>query len=234
MKKDVIKDIFAVLLFPLFLGLIIFVFIVFRGTLNQIFKSLDMMREFVLDFEMAGPAVFMLLQFVQVVIFVIPGEIIQIAGGYLFGVWAGTLFSIIGITAGGTFNFYAARFLGTPFVKRVMGKKLVTQFDEFNKTPNARLGYFLLFAIPGIPKDVLSYVIGISQLKFRWFLVVSTVGRLPALFASVVIGDAIAHDNWPLAIVLISVAATLFLVGVLFRKKIEKMILAVSAKNRRT
>ena len=71
--------------------------VIFHREIWSVFESVDSIRNWVDSWGILAPVLFVFLQIVQVVIFIIPGEVVQIAGGYLYGVWAGLAYSIIGI-----------------------------------------------------------------------------------------------------------------------------------------
>lgn len=167
-----------------------------------------------------APLLFMALQFLQVVIFVIPGEVVQIAGGYLFGVFWGTLYSVVGIAAGSAVCFFLSRTLGTGFVHAIAGAENVRKFDHLMASPKLVGGFFLLFLIPGIPKDILCYVAGLSRMRFLAFLVITTLARFPGILASSFMGKSFAEGNWILLASVAAAASVLFLTGWKFRTKI--------------
>jgi uncharacterized membrane protein YdjX (TVP38/TMEM64 family) len=209
--------------FPLLIAAIVALALAFRKPMVAFFDNPDKLKAAVLGTGWIAPFAFMLIQFVQVVIFVIPGEVVQIAGGYLFGPVLGVAYSIIGITAGSVANFALGRFLGIPFIESLFGKEKVAKFEKLTSSSKAQIGFFLLFVIPGIPKDILCYVAGISSMKLPWFFAVSMIGRLPGIVGSNVIGSSAAERNWGLTIAVMAVAVVLFVVGSLFQDKVRAL-----------
>ncbi len=143
-----------------------------------------------------GPLLCIAAQFIQVVIFIIPGEITQVASGYVFGVWRGLLYSATGILAGSGFNFYLARFVGRPTLEAFISGTTVDRIDRTFKKARTKSAMFLLFLLPGAPKDALCYAAGLSHMNLWEFLVISGLGRLPALFASILIGSRAYHHDY--------------------------------------
>ena len=218
--------------FPLLFIALITVLIVFWKPLWQIFQTPENLREWVVHWGLAAPVVFILLQILQVVVFIIPGEVPQLAGGYLFGIWLGFLYSLIGIAIGSTIDFFLARWLGVPFVRHFIPKDKFARIENIATSTHAQIGFFLLFLIPGIPKDILCYVAGLSPIRFGFFLLVSLLGRFPGLFGSNFIGGAAAQKRWPLVITLSALAVILFLAGYFFRNRLQTFISRISAKRR--
>ena len=198
--------------------------VVFRPEIWPMFATPEATRAWVAGWGVAAPLVFVGAQIVQVVIFVIPGETVQIAGGYLFGFWAGALLTILGIGIGSMANFALARFLGLPFAARFFRRESLEKLNRVAGSSRAQIGFFLLFVIPGIPKDVLCYVAGLSRMRLPFFLAVSLLGRLPGILGSVLIGSSAAEKKWVLSITIFVVACALFAVGFLLRDRIQSRV----------
>jgi uncharacterized membrane protein YdjX (TVP38/TMEM64 family) len=211
------------ILFPLFiLGVLAAAFLA-RDTWMELFSSRSGVQEWVAQYGVWAPLVYVAVQVFQVVIFVVPGEVVQIAGGYLFGIPLGALYSVVGIAIGSSVDFYMGRLFGRAFVEGVFGEKRVSQFDSLAEKPHARTAFFLLFVIPGIPKDVLVYVAGLSRLRFGAFLLVSVGGRLPGILGSAVIGASAAEGRYVLAGVVFGISVALFVLGVIFRQQLRRL-----------
>ncbi len=144
----------------------------------------------------SGPLLCIGIQFIQVMIFVIPGEITQFAAGYVFGIWRGFLYSIVGIVAGSAFNFYFARLVGRPVLARLTGQATVDKVDKLLNNARGKSAVFLLFLIPGTPKDAMCYGAGLSNLNLLEFLVISGLGRSPALFSSILLGAQASRRDY--------------------------------------
>jgi uncharacterized membrane protein YdjX (TVP38/TMEM64 family) len=219
-----LRKLLSLLAFPcLLLGLLVLAF-VFRGPLVRLFGSPQTLREWIRATGVVAPLVFVAVQAFQVVFFFVPGEIPQVAGGYLFGLWKGTLLSLAGITLGATFNFMISRLLGVPFVNALFNPQNVQRTRRIANSTKARLSFFLFFLIPGIPKDILCYVAGLSVMKLHIFLVFSTLGRVPGILGSALIGDAAADRRWILAGTVFFIAVLLFVLGFLFRGRIQRLL----------
>ena len=135
-----------------------------------------------------GPLLCIAAQFVQVVIFAIPGEITQVAAGYVFGPWRGFLYSVIGIMAGSAFNFYFARIVGRPTLERFINRQTLDKVDKALNSAKGKSAMFLLFLLPGAPKDAMCYGAGVTKMGLVEFVVITGLARSPALFASILIG----------------------------------------------
>jgi uncharacterized membrane protein YdjX (TVP38/TMEM64 family) len=180
----------------------------------------DQLREVLKGYGWKSVPVFILLQMAQVIIAAIPGEVVQIAGGYVFGIWLGTLYSLTGIVAGSVIVFFVARLLGYSLVKIFVSQKNLEKFDFMMNGSKSEIIMFILFLIPGIPKDILTYIAGLTPIKPLKFFIIITVARFPALLASSVIGANIQERNYTVAIIISVIAVVLFIAGVLLKDKI--------------
>jgi uncharacterized membrane protein YdjX (TVP38/TMEM64 family) len=234
MARPDARRIIALAGFPLLFAAIAAPVAIWHRELWQLFSSTAGLREWVASTGALAPLVFVAVQALQVVVFVIPGEVPQIAGGYLFGPWLGTLLSLCGILAGSVVDFFLARFAGMPFVRALFPADQVDRISRLLGSRGARIAFFLLFLIPGIPKDILCYVAGLSPMRFPFFAGVSTLGRLPGIIGSAFIGNAAAARRWPLVIGLGAGAVVLFAGGWLLREPIQRWIERLAGRRRPT
>ena len=137
------------------------------------------LRAFVSSMGVLGWAVMLGLQVLQIVVAVIPGEPVEILMGALYGAWGGFLTCELGVLIGSCGVFYAVRALGTPLVRAVFGEEKLRSFAFLQNTQKLEALTFLLFFIPGTPKDVLTYVAGLTPIRPLRFLGI-------ALFAEMV------------------------------------------------
>jgi len=154
-----------------------------------------------------GPLLCIGVQFAQVVIFAIPGEITQFASGYVFGTWLGFLYSVIGIMLGSAFNFGFGRLVGRPTLERIIARKTLDKVDAALSGARGKSAMFLLFLLPGMPKDAMSYGAGLSRIRLGEFVVISGLGRSPALLASLMLGSQASSRNYRAMIITGVVAA---------------------------
>ncbi len=227
-EKQKGKNILSIIAFPMLFVLIFLFAFIFHRQLWEIFSSPDKLKRWVISGGILSPLLFIGLQALQVIVFIIPGEVPQIAGGYLFGIPDGILLSVTGIAIGSTISFYLSRALGIPFVRSIFKSEQVEKMEKLIVSPKSKLAFFLLFLIPGIPKDILCYIAGLSPMKILIFLLISTTGRLPGIIGSVMMGDAAAGKQWVFAGIIFTAAVVLFFIGFLFREKLERWIASLS------
>lgn len=204
----------------------------FREEIYTLFSSAENLEVWIAAKGKHYPLIFIGLQFFQVLIFVIPGEIPQMAGGYLFGPLLGMLYSSAGIMLGSIVNYYLGALLGIPFVYRVLGSGKAARLQHWVTGKKGKLVLFILFLVPGIPKDALCYLAGISEFGILLFLGLSFLGRLPGIAGSSFLGGAVAEERWVLAFIVFSAACILLVAGVIFKKEIENKIDGLMHKGR--
>jgi len=179
-------------------------------------------KTWIASYGVYAAAVFVAAQFVQVVIFFIPGEVTQCAGGYIFGAWLGLVLSYLGITLGSLTAFALARLFEHRATDWLVDRQTVRQFDRLVYGQSGYWPLFLLFVIPGIPKDLLCYIAGLTPMPVGTFLVLSTIGRFPGVFLSSLFGNGVAERSW--TVVGLSLGITLGFLGLvaLLRTPIER------------
>lgn len=146
------------------------------------------LRAFIAQYGQWAPLVFVVLQALQVVLAPIPGQILAVVAGYLFGPWWGTLYNVVGITIGSTVVFVLSRRFGRSYVEGVVHEETLERFDTFGDE-YARATLFVLFLLPGLPDDALCFLAGLTRLPLWQLVVIAVVGRTPAFFLANVVGD---------------------------------------------
>lgn len=161
-------------------------------------------------------AVFVLLQAFQVVASPIPGEIAGVVGGYVYGRIFGFVLSTLGLTLGSWIAFEVAHIFGRPFVERFVRKEVLNKFD-FVTTNTGTMVCFLLFVLPGFPKDYLCYLLGLSRMNLNTFVVVSTIGRMPGTYFLTIQGASLRSQEYVTAVIFAAISAIIILLAYLYR-----------------
>lgn len=165
---------------------------------------------------------FILVQSAQVVVAPIPGEVTGLLGGFLYGPLLGVILSTIGLTIGSYIAFALARMFGRPLVDKLVDKRVMKRFDYLLHHKGAFL-VFLLFLIPGFPKDYLCYILGLGHLTTTEFLVIGGTGRLFGTILLTLGGDYIRHQRYRSFFILIVVAIIVVFFAMVYRTKIERL-----------
>ena len=157
------------------------------------------------EWGVLAPVVFMLLQALQVIVSPIPGEATGILGGYLFGQWLGLVYSTIGLTIGSVVAFGIGRWLGAHYVKNLVSTETWNRLGFIVEAEGAVL-CFIIYLIPGLPKDIVCYLFGISPMPLWVFALISSLGRIPGTWVLSAQGAHTAAGDY-LQVILVSAVA---------------------------
>jgi len=147
-------------------------------TFYQLITDREKIETFVVSFGFAAPAVFIIIQVLQVLLAPFPGEATGFVGGFLFGTAKGFLYSSIGLTVGSWVNFLLGRLLGKRYVRKMIPDVQLARMDSLLKHQGI-IVVFVLFVFPGFPKDYLCLFLGLSTIPMKVFMILATVGRMP-------------------------------------------------------
>ena len=163
------------------------------------------------------------IQLLQIFVAFIPGEPVEILLGYLWNPIGGMLTCLLGIFIGTTVIFLFVRKFGKKFVKKIVGTDDLSKYKFLSDKSKVEITIFILFFIPGTPKDVLTYVAPLAPISPIKYLVISTIARIPSIITSTILGDRLAEGDWLLAVVIFAITALISLAGILIGNKyIEK------------
>ena len=203
-------------------GVPLYIFIFHHEVLEDI-SNLRNVEHWLLNYKKQSAFVYIGAQIIQIIICIIPGQALQVAAGYLYGFWLAFALSLVGAFLGSVIVFYLAQFLGHDAMHILFGeRKVVEMLDKIN-SKKGMLAVFVIFLIPGIPKDLCTYAAGISEMHIKPFLILSLIGRAPGMMCSIAIGRQIMHGNYHSAIIIAVIVVILFLIGVIFRDKVFKV-----------
>lgn len=178
------------------------------------------LTDLIKDAGVAGVGIVLGLQFVQVVVAFIPGEVVQLAIGAIYGPLVGTLIITAGALISSIFVFFVVRKLGAPFVQGMIGSKNSKALDFLQNNNRLNALVFILFLVPGLPKDVFTYLVPLTPMRPVNFFVLSTLGRIPGIAASAYIGSAAVQGDYTQAVIVGIIAGGLGLLGIIFNKRI--------------
>lgn len=221
-KEKILSIIKFIVLLLIVVGIPLYLWIS-KGDIIRGFKTVDDIESYILASKNAS-LVFFGLQVLQIVIAFIPGEVFQIAAGYLFGPFQAIMITLAGCIVGSIICFYLARLLGQGFLRLFFKEEKIEYYQKLLNSNKGSLICFLLFLIPGIPKDLLNYAAGASEIKFLHFIILSSIGRLPAMVGSIIIGSLAERGNYTWAVIVLTIAIVLLVICILFRKQIMNMI----------
>lgn len=163
-----------------------------------------------------GVFVVLILQILQIVVAVIPGQPMEIISGMLYGTWGGMLLCLVGILIGTTIVFYIVRRLGVSFIQLFFSKEKIDELKNkklFKNPAKFELLVFIIFVIPMIPKDIFIYFAGLTPVRPKRFIILATLSRIPSLFITVFAGNTLSQGSFTTTIILVAAFLILGMIG---------------------
>lgn len=179
-------------------------------------------REWVDSHGVLGRLAFVAMMMFQVFVAIIPGEPLEIGAGYAFGAIEGTLLCILATTLSSIAIFLFVKRYGMRFVTLFVSEEKIRSLKFLQNTRRLELLTFLLFFIPGTPKDVLTYVVGLTPMKLRVWVLITTVARIPSVVTSTAGGNALGTQDYHIAILVFVATAVVSGLGVLLYRAISR------------
>lgn len=170
-----------------------------------------------------GNIAFVLMTVFQVVIAFVPGEPLEIGAGYAFGAIEGTVLCVLGTTLGSLIVFALVRKLGIRLVEVFFPYEKIKELKFLQNRKKMGIIVFLIFFLPGTPKDLITYFIGLTDIKMGYFIFLASIARLPSVITSTVGGSALGVEKYSLAIVVFAVTLLISIVGWLCYNFITKI-----------
>lgn len=159
-------------------------------------------------------------QMLQVIVAFIPGEPVELIAGALYGAAGGLLLCSLGCVTASSLIFLLSRKLGKSILDTLFGAEKVKEWKWLYDNQRMELVTFLLFLIPGTPKDMLTYVVGVTNMPLVKFLLISTFARIPSVLSSTMIGASLRQGNWATTLVVFLLTALVGVVGITCKDKV--------------
>jgi uncharacterized membrane protein YdjX (TVP38/TMEM64 family) len=187
-------------------------------------SDVDEVVEFIQSFGIWAWLIFILLIILEVVLAPIPPLVLYVAGGFLFGAFLGGILTLIGNLIGAGIDYLLAKKYGRNIVVKKVNKKIREKFDKFSEKYGG-FAIFLLRINPVTTTDLVSYLAGLTRIKFWNFLLWTGLGLAPMIFLQTYLGEVFIRD-YPVLSAIIIILSVLYLVffvyliiKVLFKKK---------------
>ena len=174
-----------------------------------------------------GWFIVIIMQVMQIIIAVIPAEPIQIMSGTLYGVYGGLLLNVVGSIIGSIVVFSIGRRLGKPFLYKIVGKEKVDNNQILNKPRKLEIALIVIMLIPSAPKDIMSYLCGVSSLNIGKFLLITTIARVPNNLMCTMMGNSIKKGEWVFALTVSVAMVIIAFVGI----RIKDWLLGIRKEN---
>lgn len=221
-KKIKQSDLIKLVGLVVFIVLITAIVVAIWPTLSIVFEpgGVETLIELITSQGPLGVLILLGMQLLQIIVAFIPGEVVQIAAGMMYGPLWGSVAILVGCVLSSMVVYELVHKLGAPFVRSMVGEKQLLKFRQFELSGKFGVTVFILFLIPGFPKDVLTYIVPLSDMNLRTFLLLSTIGRTPGVIISTYAAAGLADGNIVTSVIIFVVAALIAIIVLLLRNRI--------------
>lgn len=221
-KKIKQSDLIKLVGLVVFIVLITAIVVAIWPTLSIVFEpgGVETLIELITSQGPLGVLILLGMQLLQIIVAFIPGEVVQIAAGMMYGPLWGSVVILVGCVLSSMVVYGLVHKLGAPFVRSMVGEKQLLKFRQFELSGKFGVTVFILFLIPGFPKDVLTYIVPLSDMNLRTFLLLSTIGRTPGVIISTYAAAGLADGNIVTSVIIFVVAALIAIIVLLLRNRI--------------
>ncbi len=216
------KEIFkAAIPFIIFAILIVILTLIFLPEIKKLAtpEGQEQFKEYIDGIGVLGWFLTLGIQLLQIFVALIPGEPVELMLGYIWGPWLGTFTCLLGIFIGTVCIYLLVKRFGRPFVSKIVGERDITKYKFLNDPKKIDLTVFILFFIPGTPKDALTYIAPLAPISPVKYILIATFARIPSIVTSTILGDSIKEGNYIMAIIVFAVTAIISVLGIVFGNK---------------
>ena len=175
---------------------------IFLPIIIDLGKNEDALKDMLQNSGFKGQLTFIALQFLQIFIAIIPGEVLEVAAGYSFGTFGGILLCYIGIFLAASLVFFIIKKYGVKTVDILVNEKTRKKLYKLMNSPKRDMIIFILYFIPGTPKDIFNFIVPLSPIKFWRFTLITMIARLPSVISSVIFGSMLGNDKILVSIII--------------------------------
>ena len=219
--KKIIKKRITVILIIVFILALSALLTVFLGKkILGFVTNADLVRSFVDRYGIKSRIIFVCITVFQILLAFIPGEPIELAAGYAFGAFEGTVLCLIGVAIGSAANFLIVRAFGMKAVKLFFSDEKIAKLKFLKASKKRDFWMFMLMFIPGTPKDILSYFAGLTDISLTKWLIISTIARIPSVITSTMGASALGEKRILFAGICFGVTLFISLLGMFIYNKI--------------
>ena len=200
--------------------------LLWRSGLWDTITDQETLEQFVRALGAWGPGAIILGEILQVLLAPVPGQIVGIVAGYLYGPFLGTVLCMVGLAVGTLIAIWLARRLGRPLLVKIASDQLIKRVDNYAQRRGA-LAFFLIFLVPFLPDDVCCFIAGLTPLRIGELLILAIIGRAPGVIVSTLIGAQARHLTWPQMVIITAVSAILLVIFVRYQEIVEQALFSL-------
>lgn len=206
----------------LFIGICFFIMglicLLVYQPLMSIFKDRQLLRQQLQSLGIFGQMILTCIMSIQVILAFLPGEIIEVMSGFIYGPILGMILCLLGSAIGSLVIYIFIKRWGIKYMQHFINIKKIEELKFLQNQDNLNILLFIIFFIPGTPKDVLTYFIPLTDIKLSTFLFITTIARIPSIITSTIGGHAIGIENYLFSMIIFIVTGIISLGGLLFYK----------------
>lgn len=189
---------------------------------RQFQESPETFRDYVGSHGFWGQLMMIGIIILQVVIAIIPGEPFEVGAGFVFGWLEGTLLCLIGSAIATAMIYLGTKKWGIKMAEAFFPREKLNRFSFLKNEKKLDLLIFILFLIPGTPKDMITYLVGLTPMKLSTFLMLTSVARIPSVVSSTISGSLAQNGNTTAALITYGITLLISGVCVLWYRKVSK------------
>ena len=216
-KKSILYAVIVIVCIAVVIMLIPFAKLLYteegREIINQKIKS----------FGKLAPIVFIFLEFIQIIVAFVPGAPVEVLGGVIFGEIWGIILCFAGILLGTVTVYNLVKRFGRPLVCKVFSEEKLKNSRLLNDEKKLTFIVFLLFLIPGTPKDLITYIVPLTKINPYKFFFIAVTARTPSLACSVFMGASLGEGRFIRSLILFAVIIVFSSVGYLLKNRLMKV-----------
>ena len=213
--RAILKSLLPLIIFAAIIGVLTLILLpeISRITTDE---GREAFKAFVEGIGFWGWLVTLGIQLLQIFVAFIPGEPVELMLGFVWGPWLGTFTCLFGVFIGSAVIFFLVRRFGMKFLVRAVGTDDLRKYSFLSDEKKVSLTLFILFFIPGTPKDVITYIAPIAPIGVLPYLLITTFARIPSIVTSTLLGDSIREGDYLGAVIIFAVTALISLLGIIF------------------
>ncbi len=190
---------------------------------KQLQQSPEAFQEYVSEHRITGSLIMVGMIMLQVIVAFIPGEPFELCAGFVFGWFPGAILCLVGSVLASALVFLAVRKWGIKIVGAFFSEEKISKFSFLKNEKKLNKIIFLLFLVPGTPKDLLTYIVGLTPMKLSSFLILSTLARIPSVISSTITGDLTQTGNYLSAAIVYGTVFVISAIWIIVNRKREKL-----------
>ena len=223
-KQERMQQIGVIITTSLFILAFIVCYIKFGGELLAFVSDTERFKAWLDSYGSLGKVIFVSVRALQTVVKIIPAEPLEIGSGYAFGIWGGLFYCMLGTEIGSFVIVALTKLFGMKAVNLFVSEEKINSLGFLKNREKLTTSLFIIYLIPGTPKDVITYLIGVTDYNIWKFLLLTGIARIPSIITSTICGALLGEKNYWLSAGVFIGTAVLGLIGVRIYTVFEKKI----------